>query len=143
MLRRLVGEWVGGGVGGDEGSLSQWPNTRDRKVENCEYDVVSTRRELSNRTSCDKLYIRTTLLRRVHYLINAKLCHVTAYLTECCHRAQFHRRSSTTMLHNTHTIYSDFLSALTCIWVYPDQNLPSNARALSTGGATQSGGVLA
>ena len=36
MLRGLVGEWTGGEVGGDEGSLSQWPDTRDRKVENHE-----------------------------------------------------------------------------------------------------------
>ena len=66
-LRRLLdvegagGEWMGGGVGGDEGSLSQYPNIRDKKVENCEYDVVSTRGELSSRTSCNKLYIRTPL----------------------------------------------------------------------------------
>ena len=31
-----MGEWMGGEVGGDEGSLSQWPNTRDRKVESVE-----------------------------------------------------------------------------------------------------------
>ena len=100
---------------------------RDKKVENCEYDVVCTRGELSSRTSCDKLYIRTTLLRRVHYLINAKLYHVIAYLTFKCASGpqcvlplsfiviffiQVHRRSSTTMLHNSVTPFTVIFSLL-------------------------------
>ena len=59
-----MGEWMGGGVDGDESSLSQWPNTRDRKVENREFRrCVNARVELSSRTSCqviDNLDIRNS-----------------------------------------------------------------------------------
>jgi hypothetical protein len=51
-----VGGWKGGGVGGDEGSLSQWPNTRDRKVEIASYGDVSTRGEPS---SCGRVQLST------------------------------------------------------------------------------------
>lgn len=79
-----MGEWMGGEVGGDDDSLSQWPNTRDRKVDS--RVTVDTRRALSSRScrmSCqvfDKLYIRTTLPQRVPYITGAKRHHVIAYL---------------------------------------------------------------
>ena len=62
MLKWLVGEWKGGGAGGDEGSLSQWPNTRDKKVEICELRrcrcAVSL--EQDELFVIDKMDIRTT-----------------------------------------------------------------------------------